>query len=254
MTAATHLKQPRKGVVVREMMDADAVLPPVPAAAVPHTPEAVAAQYRLAMDGLRECLRFGAMLAEVEASLSRQTSLGKQSQSNQYVTCEPRTDTLKSWLSANCPEVDYGWALKYKRLAEGVAEACALPAAVPLSLAMGSGEAEGVNPKKLVRARAEVAAFLEGKSARQLEFAFGYRDAKPKGGDRRSGIRMTEEEKHLKAVDDARQIWIAHTDALVDNARRLKTHLFLDAATLDAVLLKLDVVRDELKEARSAGE
>lgn len=65
---------------------------------------------------------------------------------------------------------------------------------------------------------------------------------------------MSEEEKHLKAVDDARQIWLAHTDALVDNARRLKTHLFLDAATLDAVLIKLDAVRDELKDARRARE
>lgn len=248
MTPATHLKQPRGGVVVREMLDAAQILPPAPAEALPHTPEAVAAQYRLAMDGLRECLRFGAMLAEVEESLHR--SLSRQT-TGQIIG---REGGLKSWLDANCPEVDYGWALKYKRLAEGVAEACALPATVPLSLAMGAEPADGVSPKKLGKARAEVAAFLEGKSARQLEFAFGYRDAKPRGGDRRSGLKMSEEEKHLKAVDDARQIWLGHADALVDNARRLKTHLFLDAATLDAVLVKLDTVRDELKDARRAKE
>jgi hypothetical protein len=36
----------------------------------------------------------------------------------------------------------------------------------------------------------------------------------------------------------------------VDNAKRLKTHLLLDAATIDVLLLKLDVIRDYLTEAK----
>jgi len=167
-----------KEVVMCERLEADQVLPPGGVPELPHTPTALSAQYRLAMDGLRECLKFGAMLAEVEESLDR--SLSRQTTGQ----ITGREGGLKTWLAANCPEVDYGWALKYKRLAEGVREACALPAAVPLSLAISEGEADGVNTKKLGKARAEVAAFLEGKTARQLEFAFGLRASAPKGGAR----------------------------------------------------------------------
>lgn len=245
MTSATPLKQPRKGVVVRECVDAEQILPPVPAAAVPHTPEAVAAQYRLAMDGLRECLKFGAMLAEVEGCLSRQTT-SRHDPSGEG-------PSLKNWLSANCPEVDYGWALKYKRLAEGVAEACALPAAVPLSLAMGSEPADGVSPKKLGKARAGVAAFLDGKTARQLEFAFGYRAA-PKGGDRRSDKKLTEEEKHEQMVKAANAVWNANVEALVDQVKRIKSHMLLTGDTVGKLLTKLGIIVDALNAAAARQE
>ena len=189
---------------IGEEQDAEVVVP------LPHTAEAVSGQYRRAMAGLVECIRFGAMLVELEDSLHR--SLSRQTTATGSGQIAGREGGLKEWLAERCPEVDYAWAMKYKRLAEGVREHCGIPAKVPLTLAMPGGEGGISNiqqgmanaqvgiceapptagmPLSLTaavgRARRGVGEFLEGKTARQLEFAFGFRGEAPRQGRPRGG-------------------------------------------------------------------
>jgi hypothetical protein len=103
---------------------------------------------------------------------------------------------------------------------------------------------------EVVDVQAEIWEFVQGKSARQLLFEFGMADRKATGGDRRSGIHMTETEKHEKHVDMVKKQYVIYTHKLLDMTRGLKEHLLLDAQTLAAVLLQLDTVREELRAAQ----
>jgi hypothetical protein len=75
-------------------------------------------------------------------------------------------------------------------------------------------------------------------------------DRKATGGDHRSGIHMTEVEKHQKHVEMVKNQYVIYTQKLVDMTRGLKEHLLLDAQTLAAILLQLDTVREELRAAQ----
>lgn len=232
-------------IIVRECVDACAVLPPDSGAVLPHTPQALTEQYNRAMAGLRECLRFGAMIVEIDAGLKRAAR-------NQYTE-----DTLSAWLTANCPEVNYAWAMKYKRLAEGLRNKFNLSDKVTLSLAITTADGtpaddpEVVSAKRAEKVRKEVDAFLAGKTAWQLEFAFGLRTpAAPKGGDVKSGKKLTEEEKHLRERKEAKERWDKLAANLSVETKTYKSHLLLDGSVIDALLLKLDVVRDCLKDAK----
>ena len=246
------------GIVVREVVAPDQVLPPqqggaggVNAAAgtgyagdadaLPHTPAALAEQYGRAMAGLRECIRFGAMLVEVESCLSRQTAR----HANQH------GENLKAWMAANCPAVDYGWALKYKRLAEGMREACNIPARVPLSLAIPPAEgaaapvAAGVPEKRLARINREVAAFLDGKTARQLEFTFGLREPpKPTGGSREGAGRPSA--RQADSVTRAGAAW-GLIGREIDRATAWHFERFLPEAMAREALSTVGILRDALK-------
>gem|GEM_PF-2469512 len=251
-----------------------------------HTAQAVSEQYRRAVSGLLEGIRFGAMLLDLQDSLI----ICRDKFSSFFAHGGDRRGGtgVKEWLSEHCPEVDYGWAMKFKRLAEGVLEHCKVPAEVPLALALpqpyglelyapsaggntpgrdtglplsegglggapfGKGaaeDAEVAGDKRLAKVRREVALFLEGKSARQLEFEFGHREPKPRGGDRRSGIRLTEIEKHEYAVERARRDWtraLADIKALVE----MQTHLLLDEDMLARGVEVLAIARDGLRAAQ----
>ena len=175
-------------IIVRELVDADQVLPPAKEPTLPYTPAALAEQYGRAMAGLRECIRFGAMLVEIEASLCSQTS---HNRGNQHTGAIGNSGTLKAWLKVNCPRVSYGWAMKYKRLAEGLRERFNVSAKVPLSLAIPAADADAativpgdVPQQKLAQVNKKVAKFLDGKTAWQLEFEFGLRGPKkPEQGE-----------------------------------------------------------------------
>lgn len=169
-------------VPVRECVEASAVLPPE--AAAPYAPEAVTAQYRRAVAGALEMVRFGAMLVEVENVLTCENIPQKG--------CTSGGQGLQAWLEQNCPDVNYKTAMRFKHLAEGVQRHCRLPATVPLSLAMPGPEGEyaapegacPITPARLKKLQKEVWALVEGKSARQLQFAFAAPAAPVKGGAR----------------------------------------------------------------------
>jgi hypothetical protein len=219
MKKAPQGEPPPEATVVDE---ADiTVLPPVPstnegalAAPPAHAPDAVTAQYRRAVSGVLELLRFGVMLLEVEGSIQR--SLSRQTTSKPWQFAG-REGGLKEWLIANCPEVNYNFAVKHKLLADAMRRNFDLPGGVPLSLALPPPASldglepplaipEGVKREDVEAARKDVAAFLDGKSARQLEFDFGIRKVPPKcdppSGDKKDGLFTAAHEAQA-----ARDLW-----------------------------------------------
>lgn len=92
--------------------------------------EIVSAQWRRASAGLVEIVRFGALMVQIERGLAPRQTRGGLYQGQ----------TLKGWLSERCPEVNYNTAKGYKAAAVGLAEAAALPDALPL-LSLMDGEA-----------------------------------------------------------------------------------------------------------------
>ena len=217
----------------------------------PYSAEQITEQYRKAVSGCLEMIRFGAMMIEVESGLER------DGQPNQH-----SGETLKSWLEDNCPAINYKTALRFKGLAEGLQFHLRIPDSWPLRLALPSGtdqDAEinadlagelGIKPKRLAQMRKEIWDFLEGKSARQLVFDFGCAETAPKGGDRRSGLKMTEEEKHDRSIQMAQNIWLESLETLLGEARICKSLMLFDEGMLDAILLKLDTIRDAVKAAK----
>lgn len=105
-----------------------------PALATPDDADAaaqiVSAQWRRASAGLVEIVRFGALMVQIERGLAPRQTRGGLYQGQ----------TLKGWLSERCPEVNYNTAKGYKAAAVGLAEAAALPDAMPL-LTLMDGEA-----------------------------------------------------------------------------------------------------------------
>jgi hypothetical protein len=219
----------------------------------PYSAEQITEQYRKAVSGCLEMIRFGAMMIEVEAGLIDGRNANQHSEGN---------GGLKTWLEENCPAINYKTALRFKGLAEGLQFHLRIPDSWPLRLALPSAtdqETEinadlagelGIKPKRLAQMRKEIWDFLEGKSARQLVFDFGCAETAPKGGDRRSGLKMTEEEKHHRAIEMARNIWLESLETLLGEARVCKSLMLFDEGLLDAILLKIDTIRDAVKAAK----
>jgi len=160
------------------------ILPPV-AVTTPYAPDKISEQYRRAVSGTLEVLRFGAMLIEVDTSLTRETRKG----------CIQAGETLKAWLDTNCPEVNYKTAMRFKMLAEDMQRFCQIPAKLPVSLALpgpdGAVHLEdlpaNVNAERVGKIQQQVWEMVQGQSARQLMFQFRT-DAAPRGGDHGGGL------------------------------------------------------------------
>ncbi len=163
------------------------VLPPentTEAVTTPYAPDKISEQYRLAVSGTLEVLRFGAMLIEVDMSLTRETHKG----------CIQNGESLKAWLDTNCPDVNYKTAMRFKMLAEDMQRFCQIPAKLPVSLALpgpdGAVHLEdlpaNVNAERVGKIQQQVWEMVQGQSARQLMFQFRT-DAAPRGGDHGGG-------------------------------------------------------------------
>ncbi len=238
-------------VVVRECMEASQVLPPE--AALPHTPQALVAQYGKALTGTLEVVRFGAMLADQDEALTKANKKAPQGRRGE--------ESLKGYLEANCPTINYKTALGFKGMAEDVREYCKIPAKVPLALAMPQADGETwlpegacpVPPTKLEKLQSDVWSLLDGKSARQLRLGLGEAESAAKGGQRPKE-KHTEAEKHELRLKAAKLWWDGVATDMADQVSRLKSHMLLDRATLTSVLVKFDEVRASLIEAQSKGE
>lgn len=151
-----------------------------------HAAGMVTDQYNKALlsysTALIEGLRLGGMLRQIETTLTRDVQDG----------CIQRGDSLKGWLAEHCPTVDYQKAIKYKTLSEGLQEFCKIPAKVPLDVILPGSDCDaeeqtGIAQARIDKMRRDVADFLDGKSARQLEIAFGCRESPAKLGGSRDG-------------------------------------------------------------------
>jgi hypothetical protein len=257
--AAPAEKFATEGTEATEVEDAELVAPEA-SGAVTIAPQEVSAQYRRAVNGVLEMVRFGAMLMEVEVSSSRvitRDNTGK---------IDGREDGLRGWLASNCPEVNYQTAMRFKHLAEGVHARCKVPAATPLRLclpgpggdmdatpadvAAWTGPGRRVSDDKLRQLRQEVWQLIDGKSARQLQFAF-VSEAGPKGGALHVG-ELTEEQKYARRRADAHKLWTEGVDRLSECVKTYKNHLLLDADVARMLVVRVEFLRDALKAA--AGE
>jgi hypothetical protein len=234
---------------MKNKTDKAELLPPEKTAVqTSHTPGDVTAQYRRAISGTLEMLRFGAMLVEIDSDLRREVKNG----------CIQSGETIKSWLEKNCPDVNYKTAMRFKHLADNLQREFNIPAKVSLTAALPAADGSTMVPEavpeskrgKVVDIQAEIWEFVQGKSARQLLFDFGMAERKATGGDHRSGISMSETEKHQKHVDMVKKQYVIYTHKLYDMTRGLKEHLLLDADTLAGVLLQLDTIREHLRAAQ----
>jgi len=263
------MQPPRKGVVVREMVDADQVLPPSGgsgtaalmlrgdgvcvdlASASPHDAAVVRVVregWGRAQAGLAEIVRFGAMLLAVQDRLDELDNFQQKLSSSGHGGDRRSGTGLKGWLAKNCPEVNYNTAYGYMMAASGLRREARLADDVPLLALMGE---DPVPEAKAKKPRARIYKVIADSSLSLLREAARAPDVlAARGGDRRSGLKMSEEEKHLKAVDDARVAWKAAVATLVVYARDHKSHMLLDAAALDVLLHGIEVVRDALKAAR----
>ena len=93
-------------------------------------PQALTTQYQavVAATGqmLREAVKFGAMLMELETIVGK--SHGGRGTDG---------DGIKAWLAEHCPEINYNTAKSYQRAAEGVRVLAKMAADVPLLPLMG---------------------------------------------------------------------------------------------------------------------
>lgn len=138
----------------------------IPAAAEP-TDTAVAQEltrlYDRAQAGLIAMIEFGARVAQCQAAI--EVSDGPKR--------GPGSGGLKGWLAEHCPTIPYTNARRYRDLAKSVAQRLEMDAPKMID-ALESGVGEEYE---------EVAALVEGKSARQLMFSFsaGRGAGRPKG-------------------------------------------------------------------------
>lgn len=142
----------------------------------PHTPtetdvaHALCRLYDRAQAGLIAMIEFGSRVAQVQAALTEQAGPKRGPGSN---------GGLKGWLAEHCPGIPYRNALRYRDLAQSVAQRMELDAPAMAEI-MEAGDSAEYD---------EVVEMVEGKSARQLMFSFsaGRGAGRPKGTGKQPG-------------------------------------------------------------------
>ena len=169
-----------------------------------YTPAEVDQAWNLALGGLRNIVCFGAMLMELETNLTRENGAKKS---------DPGYGGgLQSWLSANCPGVNYKTAMRFKSLASaaliGTGESLHSPDAIgpgEVPHLLGSDQrAITMNDDERLK-RTALERFLEGKSQRDV-FAALRGPGRPRGipgGQRRA---LTPLERTADAEQEIREL------------------------------------------------
>lgn len=230
------------------------VLPPetsLPAVRVDHTPDAVLSQYKRAISGTLEIIRFGAMLIEIDTCLTREIGATKR------YTNTGAEPSLKGWMEENCPDINYKTAIRYKTLAQGLQDMFKIPAKLPLTLALPASDGTPnvyvpdtvkVSAERVKKIQMQVWEMVEGKSARQLTFDFGLAEPKPRGGKREGAGRP-------KALSDsvlaAGAAW-GRIGPLIDRATAWHFERFLPQAmcreAIETVSMLLDALNARMAE------
>ena len=200
---------------------------------------------------VREAVRFGAMMMEVESSiLPRQNAKTNKANGNRYTGGR---EGLETWLSANCPAINYKTAMSYKSMA------------AKFSVMLGGGDVAvaalvenhgGKSSKdEVIDVPAEIvekreALFGEVDSRRKLEQAYFEFMAMTDGGEMRSkGGRKAAEPvalPKLKASDEAAAIW-AGVMRILDKSAVKDAVPLLDAKVTEVCLDRVGELYEALK-------
>lgn len=200
------------------------------AAAVPQTVESRADQLTSQYEKVecakgafvREAVRFGAMLIEVEASLS--TAVDKLTSKRGRIGEGRPNCGLETWLSENCPAINYKTAMSYKSMAVKFS-AMLGGGEVAVAALIENSERKAVKdevidvPTEIVEKRE--ALFGEVDSRRKLEqmyFEFAYGKGGKVGRPKAEAAPLP----HLKKSEEAAAIWagvmrVLDKSAVMDN-------------------------------------
>jgi hypothetical protein len=173
------------------------------------TAEEVVRAYVDAVNGVLAVIRFGAMLLVKDMSLTRETHQGG---------CCQTGDTLKAWLQANAPDVNYKTAMRMKGTAEAV---CAgLGVAAGLLLRALGPDVKALEEEEIY-VRERLIEIVHGKSERSLVLWLkGGAPALTEGKDAEDAGKADE-----LALDAARKFGRLASDALKCLDRRQQTEL-----------------------------
>ena len=198
---------------------------------------------------VREAVRFGAMMMEVESNVLPRQNINSQRQKG----CTSGGQGLEAWLSANCPAINYKTAMSYKSMA------------AKFSVMLGGGDVAvaalvenhgGKSSKdEVIDVPAEIvekreALFGEVDSRRKLEQAYFEFMAMTDGGEMRSkGGRKAAEPvalPKLKASDEAAAIW-AGVMRILDKSAVKDAVPLLDAKVTEVCLDRVGELYEALK-------
>lgn len=203
-------------------------------------------QYRRAISGTLEIIRFGAMLIEIDTVLTRENSR----QARHSSTGEGAG--IMGWMEENCPEIHYKTAMRYKALAAGLQKMFQIPAKLPLTLALPQSDGSlkvyvpdtvNVSEERVQQIQAQVWEMVNGKSARQLMFDFGLAEPKARGGAREGSGRPA---AVLDSELAAGAAW-GRIGPEIDRATSWKFERFLPEAMAREALSTVELLRDALQ-------
>jgi hypothetical protein len=141
-------------------------------------------QYHRATGGMREVLRFGAMMLLLEQMLENRAENTLSARGHRVTGNGIKGDGVKGWLERNAPEVNRATAYRFKDIAKSVQDQFALPAKIRKSLgfaALATAEPEKLSDKER-KLQQDLFAFIDGTS--QRSWLDGFKEKKKlKGGD-----------------------------------------------------------------------
>ena len=180
---------------------------------------------------VREAVRFGAMLIEVEANVLPRQNINNTRQKG----CTSGGQGLETWLSSNCPAINYKTAMSYKSMAAKVSVMLGGGEVAVAALVENSGGKTAKDevidvPAEIVEKRE--ALFGEVDSRRKLEQAyFEFMAADFGGGEMRGKAGRPKAEAvalpKLKKSEEAAAIW-AGVMRVLDKSAVMDAVPFLD--------------------------
>lgn len=153
-------------------------------------------QYHRATAGMVEYIAFGALALHIKGRVD--SARGANSPQRGPTT---KDTGLKAWLKEHAPDISEATAYRYIELAEGVKAEFKLGPKTDLYLALKASTPSPAEEKL----RAKIAAFVDGKSQRQLLIGFGKFDARQGGARTPAGKKLSPEEQLAAYVSLAQQ-------------------------------------------------
>ena len=270
MSKAKAKKPAGKEIIIRECVEANAVLPPSPPTAYSPQPTAVTLRcdgacvhldgnadatsvalvlttgWHRAQAGLFEIVRFGATLLAVREWLDNLDNLQQRISSSGHGGDRKSGTGLKAWLEKNCPEINYKTAYGYMCAAAGLRREARLADDVPLLAMMGMDPVPEARAEKLRRRVQRVLA--ESTLGILREAASAPAEAVAKGGQREGAGRPKIEPS---AETRAGAAW-GLIGREIDRATAWHFERFLPESmareALDTVKLLQDALKERLQE------